>query len=309
MTLAGLNTVNLSQLNTFQQIILFILIILGSAIWVSIAVVHVRRKAFERKFKSIVEMERQRRRDRSNSRGQRPFPRLLSRSRPEVDGVVVRGRAIEREKQEEVDGNLSISAEPEVAERDTKIVSDYEVEHSKPPVDCEASTIEPGASQLNQPLVNDIGVTRRITFASPSSPVRERQHGRFFSMQGIGARQNIQNHPMKSPRPIYPNELPRINEKSEYTSRPIFLSTDLVGRNSQFAGLTLAERERLGGVEYRAVSILAILVPAYFILWQLLGCVGLGAYVARKRVDATLVNAENPWYDQVSGFRAFDSSD
>ena len=32
MTLAGLNTVNLSTLNTFQQTLLFILIILGSAV-------------------------------------------------------------------------------------------------------------------------------------------------------------------------------------------------------------------------------------------------------------------------------------
>lgn len=32
MTLAGLNTVNLSTLNTFQQLLLFFLIILGSAV-------------------------------------------------------------------------------------------------------------------------------------------------------------------------------------------------------------------------------------------------------------------------------------
>jgi hypothetical protein len=32
MTLAGLNTVNLSTLNTFQQVLLFFLIIFGSAV-------------------------------------------------------------------------------------------------------------------------------------------------------------------------------------------------------------------------------------------------------------------------------------
>ncbi|KAK9326801.1 hypothetical protein V1520DRAFT_100320 [Lipomyces starkeyi] len=35
MTRAGLNTVNLSTLNTFQQVLLFFLIILGSAVGVS----------------------------------------------------------------------------------------------------------------------------------------------------------------------------------------------------------------------------------------------------------------------------------
>ena len=44
MTEAGLNTVNLSELNTFQQFILFLLIMLGSAILVSIAVLQVRQR-------------------------------------------------------------------------------------------------------------------------------------------------------------------------------------------------------------------------------------------------------------------------
>lgn len=33
MTLAGMNTVNLSTLNTFQQLLLFFLIMSGSAVW------------------------------------------------------------------------------------------------------------------------------------------------------------------------------------------------------------------------------------------------------------------------------------
>ena len=65
MTQAGLNTVNLSELNTFQQSILFVLIILGSAIFVSVLVVHVRRSAFENRFRRIVEDQHRQRRERS----------------------------------------------------------------------------------------------------------------------------------------------------------------------------------------------------------------------------------------------------
>lgn len=65
MTLAGLNNVNLSELNTFQQFILFALIMLGSAYFVSIAQVHIRRNAFERRFKNIVEDQRRQRRERN----------------------------------------------------------------------------------------------------------------------------------------------------------------------------------------------------------------------------------------------------
>ena len=312
MTLAGLNTVNLSQLNTFQQFILFVLILLGSAIWVSIAVVHVRRKAFERKFKRIVETARQKRRERSNSRGRRSFSKS-SRTRPEVDGVVVRGRAIQSEKHtstEEVDGIVSNSKENGAVEEETPPAADRNTEHNQASEDLEAGKTDLDASYSGSkgskaagPLPIDTGVTRRITFAAPSSPIRERQHGRILSMQGIGARQNIQNHPIKTPPPIYTHtdQLPKIDEEQDHLTWFSLMSSEFVGRNSQFKGLTLAEREHLGGVEYRALCFLAVLVPAYFISWQLLGCIGLGAYVAYNRTDATVVNAENPWYVQILG--------
>ncbi|KAK6344905.1 hypothetical protein TWF718_006856 [Orbilia javanica] len=53
MTLAGLNTVDLSSLNTFQQFILFLELLLGSSVFVSIVIVHIRRFAFEKRFAQI----------------------------------------------------------------------------------------------------------------------------------------------------------------------------------------------------------------------------------------------------------------
>ncbi|KAK6539435.1 hypothetical protein TWF694_009659 [Orbilia ellipsospora] len=53
MTLAGLNTIDLSKLNTFQQFMLFLLLLLGSSVFVSIAIVHIRRLAFEKRFAQI----------------------------------------------------------------------------------------------------------------------------------------------------------------------------------------------------------------------------------------------------------------
>ncbi|RVD86854.1 uncharacterized protein DFL_005108 [Arthrobotrys flagrans] len=53
MTLAGLNTVDLSALNTFQQFILFLELLLGSSVFVSIVIVHIRRFAFEKRFAQI----------------------------------------------------------------------------------------------------------------------------------------------------------------------------------------------------------------------------------------------------------------
>lgn len=50
MTQAGLNPVNLSSLSTFQQVIIFLLIVLGNQIFVSAFVIHVRKRAFKRRF-------------------------------------------------------------------------------------------------------------------------------------------------------------------------------------------------------------------------------------------------------------------
>jgi hypothetical protein len=69
-----------------------------------------------------------------------------------------------------------------------------------------------------------------------------------------------------------------------------------IGRNSTFHDVSEAQREKLGGVEYRAITFLSILVPVYFVLWQLLGCLGVGAYLARNKASLTERNGINPWY-------------
>jgi len=74
-----------------------------------------------------------------------------------------------------------------------------------------------------------------------------------------------------------------------------FATTGSVARNSSFYNLSAAERERLGGAEYKAVQFLAVLVPVYYVLWQVLGCLALGAYVAYNRADTAKQNGLNPW--------------
>ncbi len=49
-------------------------------------------------------------------------------------------------------------------------------------------------------------------------------------------------------------------------------------------------------VEYRAVKLLYFIVPAYFVAWQLIGSVGLGAYFAYNQAEVVRTNGANPWY-------------
>ena len=302
MTLAGLNTINLSAINTFQQFILFLLIILGSAILVSIVVVHTRRKAFERRFKSVLEQKRRSRNFMRRVSFNRSHTRVESRNSTELGIGTVRhsGGGISQEKPSPGDAPMEPTELHTLSMYEDAETAVHEEDGPKSlgsPVSLQGSEMREVAP--NSPLSVDPQTSRRITFASTTSPTRHRQHSPIFSMQGVGARGDISNYPKRSRGSS--NELSRVSEndrsETEIDSHNVYgrLSGVLVGRNSQFSNLNLAERVELGGVEYRAVTILAVIVPLYFILWQLLGCIGLGAYVAMNRQDATRVNDENPW--------------
>ncbi|KAI5288608.1 hypothetical protein KEM54_005076 [Ascosphaera aggregata] len=179
MTLSGLNTMNLSDLNTFQQVILLLLTIIGSPVLVSAVVVLIRKKAFENRFKSIVEEQKRG----TYTSGQSPD--------------VVRGS-------------------PEAY----------------------------GSDELGSTIFQ-------------YSPDLKPNDGLAVLSDGVQG---------------------------------------LVGRNSAFYGLTTEDRRKLGGVEYRALSLLSVLVPVYCFSFQFLGAIGLGAWIAKHDPEAARANAVKPWW-------------
>ena len=63
---------------------------------------------------------------------------------------------------------------------------------------------------------------------------------------------------------------------------PYLSYTPTIGRNSNFVGLTLEQREELGGIEYRSLRTLAIILLWYFWGFQLLALVLLLPYIRTK---------------------------
>lgn len=300
-TLAGLNTVNLSGINTFQQIVLFLLIILGSAIFVSIGVVHFRKATFERRFKAIVEEARQRRKNRTLARRSRS----LSRSRPQAKD--------ENDPEAEIPYN-EITREGSIMDRPKSNAEEPNDEPGQKSVDLPAHGI-PESQAITEKQTRKVpemlnlrdeqnpsidALRHRATFFTASSPTRERLRSPVITFQGIGARQDVMNHPRRiEKRQDYPSPL-RISQprgRSNTGSSQVFGYPGVVGRNSQFSSLTFAEREHLGGAEYRAIALLAVIVPLYFVLWQLLGVLGLGAYVANNRQAVAEGNGLSAWYE------------
>ena len=225
-----------------------------------------------------------------------------------MDGVVVRGSKIQAPPLDSANDtpfkNPGDHPRPEQRVRERPKLDLRTIEEGKPD-NNEHPREEPCTeNELKSPEANGSegktptpGVRNRISFATPISPSQERARKRVFTFQGVGARQDLLNHPIRTPRPEGVPPTPMAEMKSSSTSKPHqYAWQGYIGRNSQFSSLTLAEREHLGGVEYRAIEVLAVIVPLYFVLWQFLGSLGLGAYIAHNRKDITEMNGLNPWF-------------
>lgn len=319
MTEAGLNTVNLSELNTFQQILLFLGIMLGSAIWVSIFVVHVRRAAFQKKLAVLVAM-RQERRGRSLQR--LPWTRnwgrrMVEEGRRGDDGDMEMGPAVQEEKSEEwqmrgrnlTEGKAMTSHEnlegamEEEGNDDTAVPTERSLtppERSGGPEMNMADPPSPDRGHL--PGITFRDDTRFVRANSPVHPSHRRRSS-LFSMDGVGARPGSSLPALSSSGSRKPNS--KYGEVSAYFAS----AAGRIARNSQFHGLSEAEREELGGYEYRAVSLLAWLVPLYFVSWQLFGALGCGAWIAYNNPSSARTNGLNPfWVGAFNAISAFNNS-
>jgi Trk-type K+ transport system membrane component len=347
MTLAGLNTVNLSTLNTFQQFELFFLIIIGSAIFVSAFVVHIRKRAFEKRFEHIANMRRRKaERPRSGRRRSRSIAQRLSRSLSRAE-VQVELAGFDKEAKQSFDANSTASATVNNHDNTTAYSTATEKRRDDEPLDTNGvsamnhALAQPGPDSPDSQLVQDPfrstsrpNAAHSITYRSetghviqvnPSSssetsppahitfgpntyyhaeagPSKEPKHGhhRFLSMQGVGAQSNasIKRRPTPS---TMTSDVPESTLESAANRLP-FSSNGFMSRNSQFHHLTEEERAELGGYEYKAIQLLAWLVPTYSVLFQLLGALGLGAYVANNRPSIARENGLDPWW--VGSFNA-----
>ncbi|KAL8923833.1 MAG: hypothetical protein Q9208_004394 [Pyrenodesmia sp. 3 TL-2023] len=317
MTMTGMNTVNLSEINTFQQIILFFLLLLGSTITVSIVVVFVRLKAFERRFETIVEEEKRKQKERGSLRRRMTF-RSNSMSKktsydPENGGLkgrYQRGAPLSESGADGKDVEAGSKVSPVLEEEPHAV----DLRHG--PLTINTGT----ANQVVQEEINDtlsalptgMGRRRGVSFAqhatTPNTPAKIAPLARILSMQGVGARHDLPNHPIRITRPealLTPVE--GHHEKARLSDLIHHFSIDgIIGRNSNFSNLSIADRERLGGVEYRTLEILIVIVPLYFVAWQFFTAIGMGAWVANNGRHLTEGNGLNPWwvgaFNAVSGF-------
>lgn len=256
--------VDLSSLTSFQQSILFALLTLGHAILISITVLFVRNRAFHSKFKGIYKN-----RAPQWLAGRTSESNCLSDLRVQEAPVDVEdhedGLATSKDR-----NKTSMTAQPVPA----KILSHQDNDDRIRWVDDDQLTIGARLSHHNH------------------------HAHRVFPMVGVGARLDLNNHP----RDVTPN-LPLYEEEQVGGLKGILRGTHKyltskgsVSRNSSFHGLTPAERDKLGGVEYKAISFLSVIVPIYWLSFLILGIVGMGGWLEANRPEIPRANGLSPFW-------------
>ena len=267
MTEAGLNTVNLSTLNVFQQVMLFCLIIVGSTVrhssvlfylgnqclmahlydltqvWVSIAIVFVRRRAFEKRFSDIVEEQQRLRKQKGSLSLRRLSSASLPRSVTNNSLGLLRSRSFRTEPKEQ-----RSTMQPDHDHRDSQSNMGISGPLESDTVLQKRNMSNDGSQDEQKQGQQDDSAPNQITFASdvqdPSPTAYQR---------------NL--------RPPYTNVRSQVESQegshNEVAADHHYHFLDMFGRNSSFHHLSEAERRRLGGVEYRAICLLSVIVPLH----------------------------------------------
>jgi hypothetical protein len=298
MTEAGLNTVNLSTLTTWQQTMLFLLIMLGSTIWVSIWTVLARKHVFEKRFESIVRAERVRRLNRRGSNTSLSLPKLRKAiSFRKAKTVPVPDKTLQ------ATGTLAVKVE----------LSNSDPDLGRPQVDEELPKRRRASSLPDLGSVEPPKAPPEPAKAAPE-PSSPGGHIVFVDTPHPQQRRNATSTGVSEVNEVRPKQRKGTSKAStdrdeDHFTVQHFLRSRAPGRKGQFHDLTSEEREHLGGCEYRALKILAFVVPVYFFLWQLLGCVALGAWMNRNMPSTARANGINPWWLGVfNGVSAFNNS-
>jgi potassium uptake Trk family protein len=147
------------------------------------------------------------------------------------------------------------------------------------------------------------GRRRNITITEPTRPstvehVSEDGQGernRFGSVLRLrkpkaNGEKAEEQRPLRSRRSTL-NSIKRTFTQSNDEAMPYLSWEPTIGRNSAFVDLTESQREELGGIEYRALKSLALILTVYFWGFMCLGFIGLIPWILQSKTYGPVVTA------------------
>nr|XP_036582586.1 low-affinity potassium transport protein [Colletotrichum truncatum]KAF6791290.1 low-affinity potassium transport protein [Colletotrichum truncatum] len=278
-TESGLNTVDVKDMKTYQQVYIYVIPIITNLMFVNIAVVVVRLYWFQQRLRSIAtneraepdDLEANRQLENDNDRGTR------TEKSPQTEPI----RATETDAEQTLDK----AAIPSPPARSTTITFDESLSQTRQKHVDETVLYVPGPRDRDggQPMIEmgkdwdkDDDAIRPVA-SSATGLSRRRPHnpegpamraarsmekvassvlvlGRTKSSERESRRSDASAHPR-------PSDLPNLSRQVT------------IGRNSQFFHLTERDRELLGGIEYRSLKLLLKIISSYCFGLHLLGVI------------------------------------
>lgn len=99
-------------------------------------------------------------------------------------------------------------------------------------------------------------------------------------------------------RPTITGVFRSLTHERERTTLPYLSWNATVARNSNFVDLTEEQRDELGGIEYRALKTLAVVLISYYVFFHLLGIICLVPWILTTRWGSvvTEIGQGRPWW-------------
>ncbi|KAE8154193.1 cation transport protein-domain-containing protein [Aspergillus avenaceus] len=99
-------------------------------------------------------------------------------------------------------------------------------------------------------------------------------------------------------RPTFTSVFRSLTQERERNTLPYLSWNATVGRNSQFVDLTEEQRDELGGIEYRALKTLAVVLISYYVFFHLLGVICLVPWIMTTHWGSavTKIGQGRPWW-------------
>lgn len=156
---------------------------------------------------------------------------------------------------------------------------------------------------------------QHITIAEPDMP---RARTRISTFPRMESRPTFRETKENQDVPYYMRNEPRrgafsklfrsLTREQERPTLPYLSWNATVGRNSHFVDLTEEQRNELGGIEYRALKTLALVLVCYYAFFHLVGIIGLMPWIMTEPRWGSVVEAAGqgrPWWAIFTAATAF----
>ncbi|KOC07232.1 hypothetical protein AFLA70_580g000490 [Aspergillus flavus AF70] len=303
-TESGLNTIDVKELKTYQQVYLYIIPILGNLGFVNILVVLVRLRWFKKRFETVA----------PNVLGSKPQNVVNDPSLEEITIGDRQDMVKSHQSEQPIDSDGQGSRRPVLPSQGRTPVLDISLDNVQEGQQVNVATVKssraatvsfaedvntdskalyippPWARDRGCPILEvddsesgDPDLNRAKSSAADSigldSSRRHLKHRLSFtttSLKRIASRIITMDQTLSHCRPA-----PSLSRMplSKDLALPNLSSNATVGRNSQFHNLTERDRELLGGIEYRSLKLLLKIVTAYFFGLHLIGAICLVAWI------------------------------